>query len=294
MFARLLTTIVLVVSLLFQSLAVVPLKKADDVQLKAVLISDIHADADPTRDRCNVLREILLSVGRHQNDADTLVMSGDLTNSGDLREYLNLNTFLNLYSHIGDRVPELGNHDSWHHSDDPDFATAEKYFKAFCLWNGIKTDTVYYAKQVNGFRFLVTGVEACDFKNPYHSAAQLDWLEKELTQAVSQAQPVFVICHKPVEDLGDAAERMEQILTAAAGTATAPIIYISGHCHEIGDNTYASPCDNLIYLNLPSVQYTDDGGLGFIAEIRANELTLTGMNLLTNEPLDGYAYRIAY
>ena len=147
---------------------------------------------------------------------------------------------------------------------------------------------------MNGFRFLVTGVEACDFKNPYHSAAQLDWLEKELTQAVSQAQPVFVICHKPVEDLGDAAERMEQILTAAAGTATAPIIYISGHCHEIGDNTYASPCDNLIYLNLPSVQYTDDGGLGFIAEIRANELTLTGMNLLTNEPLDGYAYRIAY
>ena len=294
MFARLLTTMVLVLSLAFQNLAVMPVKKADDVQLKAVLISDIHADADPTRDRCNDLRRILLSIGKYQNDADTLVMSGDLTNSGDFREYCNLNTFLNLYSHISDRVPELGNHDSWHHSDDPDFATAEKYFKTFCMWNGVFTDRVYYAKQVNGFQFLVTGVEDCDFKNPYHSAEQLDWLEKELQAAVGRGQPVFVICHKPLEYLGDAAERMAQILTSAAGQARAPIVYVSGHCHEIGENTYTSPCGNLILLNLPSVLYTEDGGLGFLAEIRAHEVTLTGMSFLTNERLDGYEYHLAY
>jgi 3',5'-cyclic AMP phosphodiesterase CpdA len=294
MFARLFTTVVLVVSLLSQSLAVTPLQKADDVQLKAVLISDIHADADFTRDRCNDLRRIMLSIGSDHNDADTLVMAGDLTNSGDLREYINLNTFLHVYSHIGDRVPELGNHDSWHHSDDPDFATAERYFKAFCAWNGVMTDKVYYTKQVNGFTFIVTGVEDCDFKNPYHSDAQLDWLEQQLHDAVGQGRPVFVICHKPVECLGDAAERMERILTDAAASADAPIVYISGHNHEIGDNTYASPCDDLIYLNLPSVQYTDGGGLGFIAQVREHELALTGMNFLSNEPLDDYEYEIAY
>lgn len=294
MFARLFTTIVLVFSLLFQNLAVMPLKKADDVQLKAVLISDVHADADFSRDRSNDLRQIMLSIGRHHNDADTLVMSGDLTNSGDLREYINLNTFLHVYSHIGDCVPELGNHDSWHHSDDPDFKKAEKYFKAFCLWNGIKTEKVYYTKQVNGFTFIVTGVEDCDFKNPYHSDAQLDWLEQELLDAVAQGKPVFVICHKPLDCLGDAAERMEQILTQAAANAKAPIVHVSGHDHEIGENTFKSPCDNLICLNLPSVQYTEDGGLGFLAEIRENSLTLTGTDFLSNEPLDGYEYRIAY
>ena len=294
MFARLFTTIALVFTLLFQNLAVVPLEKPDDVQLKAVLISDIHADADFTRDRCNALRQIILSVGKNHNDADTLVMSGDLTNSGDLREYINLNTFLDVYSHIGDFVPEIGNHDSWHHSDDPDYAKAERYFKTFCAWKGVKTEKVYYTKQVNGFTFIVTGVEDCDFKNPYHSDAQLDWLEKELRDAVAQEKPVFVICHKPIEKLGDAAGRMEQILTAAAENAKAPIVYVSGHEHEIGENTYASPCEELIYLNLPSVQYTGDGGLGFLAEVRENELTLTGMDFLTNEPLDGYEYRIAY
>ena len=294
MFARLCTTIVLVFSLLLQTLAVTPLKKADDVRLKAVLLADIHADADPTHERCDLLRQIFLSVGRHHNDADTLVMAGDLTNSGDAREYFNLNTFLNVYSHIGDRVPELGNHDSWHHSDDPDFAAAEKRFKAFCRWNGVKTDRVYYTKQVNGFSFIVTGVEDCDFKNPYHSDAQFDWLEQELNAAVGQGKPVFVICHKPPEDLGGGAERMKRILTSAAENAKAPIVYVSGHWHEIGENTFAKAGANLIYLNLPSVLYTDDGGLGFLAQVREHELSLTGMDFLTDTPLDGYAYSVAY
>ena len=294
MFTRLFTTIALVFSLLLQNLAVTPLQKADDVRLKAVLISDIHADADCTRDRSNALRQIFLSIGRHHNDADTLVMSGDLTNSGDLREYINLNTFLNVYSHIGDRVPELGNHDSWHHSDDPDFATAEKNFKTFCACSGVKTDRVYYTKQVNGYSFIATGVEDCDFKNPYHSDAQMDWLEKELNDAIGQGKPVFVICHKPLQSLGDAADRMEQILTDAAANATAPILYVSGHDHEIGDNTYARAGEHLIYLNLPSVIYTGDGGLGFVAQITEHELTLTGMDFLTNEPLDSYEYAVTY
>lgn len=294
MLARLFTTIALVISLAFQNLAVLPVKRAEDVQFKAVLISDVHADADFTRDRSNALRQIMLSVGRYHNDADTLVMSGDLTNSGDLREYINLNTFLNTYSHITDRVPELGNHDSWHHSDDPDFKKAEKNFLTFCRWNAVKTETVYYGKQVNGFTFLVTGVEDCDFKNPYHSPAQLDWLEQQLRYACAVRKPVFVICHKPIESLGDAAERMEQILTDAARNAKAPILYVSGHDHDIGDNTFASPCDNLIYLNLPSVLYTDGGGLGFTAQVKNHELVLTGMDFVENAPLDGYEYRIAY
>ena len=294
MFARLFTTITLILSLIIPNISVTPIKKADDIQLKAVLISDIHSDADFTRNRCNELRKIILSIGTNHNDADTLVMSGDLTNSGDLREYINLNAFLKTYSHIGDFVPEMGNHDSWHHSDDPDYAKAEEYFKDFCSWNGIKTDKVYYTKQVNGFDFIVTGVEDCDFKNPYHSDAQLDWLESELNRAVGKGKPVFVICHKPLDCLGDASERMESILTSAAENAAAPIVYVSGHNHEIGENTYASPCGNLIYLNLPSVLYTDDGGLGFIAEVKENELTLKGMNFLTNEPLDGYEYSISF
>lgn len=292
MFSKIITTFTLIFTLLFQGVGVHHTPHAEEVRLKAVLVADIHADADFLRDRSNTLRQVFAAVGKTQNDADTLVMAGDLTNSGDLREYINLFNFLNVYCRIRDRVPEFGNHDSWHHSDDPDFAKAEKYFKSFCRFNKIRTDTVYYKKTVCGVPFLVMGVEAGDFGDPYHSEAQFDWLDSELNAAVSAGEPVFVVCHKPLEDMGDGVARMERILLSASAGAKAPIVYVSGHQHEIGENTFAQPNARLVYLNLPSVQYTNGGGLGFVAELTETELTLTGMNFLTNEPLAGYAYSL--
>ena len=292
--AKLFTTIALIISLLFQNFAVLPVRHSGDIRLKAVLIADIHADANPIRDRSDLLRQILAAIGKTQNDADAIVMAGDLTNSGDLREYLFLNNYLNVYCRIRGRVPEIGNHDSWHHSDDPDYTKAERYFKAFCRWNGVRTDKVYYSKKVNGIPFIVLGVEASDFKNPYHSDEQLDWFEAELNAAAAEGQPVFVICHKPLDYLGDSGARMERILTSAAEAAAAPIIYVSGHTHDIGANTFHQPNDKLVYLNLPSVQYTEDGGLGFVTEVTAHEVSLTGMNFLTDQPLDGFDYHIGF
>ena len=294
MFARIVTSLALVVTLLFQNLLVLPARHSADVQLKAVLVADIHADADPTRDRSNVLRQIFATIGKTQNDADTLVMAGDLTNSGDEWEYRFLNNYLNVYCRIRDRVPEIGNHDSWHHSDDPDYALAEQYFKDFCRWNGVKTDKVYYEKTVCDIPFLVLGVEDSDFKNPYHSDEQLDWFETQLNAAVAAGQPVFVICHKPLDYLGNAAARMEQILTNAAEAAAAPIVYVCGHTHDIGGRTFRQPNDKLVFLELPSLQYTYGGGLGFVAEVTDGEVTLTGMNFLTDQPLDDFEYHIAY
>ena len=294
MVAKFLTSLALILTLLFHSIFVKPVRPAQGVLLKAVLVADIHADADPCRDRTNLLRQIIAAIGKTQNDADTLVMAGDLTNSGDAREYLILQNCLNAYGHIRNRVPEFGNHDSWHHSDDPDFEKAEKYFKRFCKWNRIKTDTLYYVKYVKDVPFIVLGVEAGDFDTPYHSDAQLDWFEQTLNTEIAKGQPVFVICHKDPTRLGDAAARVESILNNAAQAAAAPIVFVSGHCHDIGENTIAQPADRLVLLNLPSVEYTWDGGLGFVAELTEGRVTLTGMNFLTDEPLEGYRYEIAY
>ena len=291
---KIFTSLGLIITLLIQNFFVFPVNHGDNVLLKAVLIADIHADADFARDRTNLMRQYFAAIGRTQNDADTVVMAGDLTNSGDAREYINLQNCLRFYCRIRDRVPAFGNHDSWHHSDDPDFAKAEKYFKRFCKRNRIKTDTVYYVKYVRTVPFIVLGVEAGDFDTPYHSEAQLTWFEETLNAETAKGQPVFVICHKDPTRLGDAAERIGNILNAAAANAAAPIIFVSGHCHEIGENTFAQPSDRLVLLNLPSVQYTEDGGLGFVAELTDGKVTLTGMNFLSDEPLEGYRYEIAY
>ena len=302
MLKKLFTTLVLIVTLLFQNLFVFPVPHAEDVRLKAILISDIHADADFKRDRTDSMRQVFAAIGRTQRDADTVVMSGDLTNSGDLREYINLNNCLNLYCRIRDRVPEMGNHDSWHHSDDPDYKKAARYFRWFCRWNRVKTDTVYYAKRVNGIPFLVLGVEDGDFGEPYHSDAQLDWFARELDAAVAEKLPVFVICHKPPEDLGDSAARVERILRAAARNAAAPILYVSGHTHaDLSDRTVTRDGDRLVYLNLPSVLFTrNDGdedyhaGLGYIAEVTDRAVTLTAMDFMTDQAQTAYSCTVEY
>lgn len=293
MLSKLFVTFTLILSLLFQNLAVLPVRHAEDVRLKAVLLADIHTDGNPIRDRNDLLRQGFAAVGRTQRDADTLVMSGDITNCGDFLEYVHLLEYLNVYCRIRDRVPEMGNHDSWNHNDDPDYETAERYFKAFCRWNGVYTDKVYYKKTVNGVPFLVMGVEDADLGTPYHSDAQMDWLETELNDAVAAGQPVFVVCHKPLASMGDSAARMEQILRTAAANAAAPIIYVSGHWHSLGGNTFAQPLEKLIYLNLPSF-LDNDGAPGFIAELTDDALTLTGYSFLREEPLEGYTYRIDF
>ena len=294
MIARFFTTVILIFTLLFRNAGTAPVKRADDIQLRAVLVSDIHTDADFSRDRNNLLRQSFSGIGSSYRNADTIVMAGDITNSGDRLEYVNLQNFLDFYCRINDRVPELGNHDSWNHSDDPDYQNARRYFINFCKRNGVKTDKVYYSKEVNGFPFIVLGVEDCDFKNPYHSDEQLEWFESELKKAVSGNKPVFVICHKPVDCLGNSEQRMGQILAECSGIAETPIIYVSGHLHEIGENTFAMANDKLIFLNLPSLLDTGDGGLGFIAEINEHNITLTGMNFIENKPLEDYIYNIEF
>ncbi|MBQ7639324.1 MAG: metallophosphoesterase [Clostridia bacterium] len=290
MFAKLFTTLMLILSLLFQNFSVIPIRHADNISLKAVLISDIHADADPVRDRNDLLREGFAAIGRTQNDADTLVMSGDLTNSGDLREYLFLLEYINTYCRIPDRVPEIGNHDSWHHSDDPDFTKAEKYFKLFCVLNGVCTDKVYYKKQVKGYTFIVLGVEDCDFKTPYLSEEQLCWFEEELSAACEENKPVFVVCHKPVDCMGDSEERLSRVLTESAASASAPIVYISGHHHnDFDENSLQRPEENLIYLNLPSF-LDNDGAPGAVLEVTDSTVTLTGCSFLEEKPVEGFSY----
>ena len=294
MFAKIFTSIALIFSLIFQNMAFRAIPRKKDIIMKAVLVADIHADADFARDRTNLMREIFSAIGRTQNEADVLVMAGDLTNSGDLREYINLYNCLNVYSRISRRLPEFGNHDSWHHSDDPDFKKAERYFKAFCRWNGVFTKKLYYAKTVKNVPFIMLGVEAGDFDDPYHSDEQIEWFRAQLNAACETKKPVFVICHKPISHLGDSAAEIERILLDAAEKASAPIIMVSGHRHALDEYTFAQPKERLIYLNLPSMEYTDDGGLGFVAEVYEHELILTGMNFFTDTPLEGHTYKFEY
>ena len=295
MVAKLITTITLIFSLLLGGFGRLPVRRAEPARFKAVLVADTHAGADPVRDRMDLLRSAFAGIGKTQADADCLVIAGDITNSGDAREYLFLQNIMNAYSGIGTRVPELGNHDSWHHSDDPDYGKALRNFQGFCLMNGVSTDRAYYRTDVNGIAFLVMGAEDCDFGDMAISEAQFRWLEEELEDACLYGRPVFVICHKPLRSLDEKqAERLDGLLTLYAHWSRAPVICVSGHRYEIGEGTFSRPASNLVYLNLPSLLDTAPGGMGFVAEISDSWISFTGMNFITGEELEGHWYYLEY
>lgn len=291
--SKLLTTVVLILSLLLQTARVLPLP--DDSRFKAILISDVHAVANPIHERDDSLRRSFAALGKYQSDADALVMAGDVTNSGDLFEYIHLNSFINAYCRVPARIPEMGNHDSWHHTDshDPfDFRRAQANYRTFCAWNGIFTDTVYYEKTVQGYAFISVSVEDCDTGDPYISDEQLRWADGALEKACATGRPVFFICHKPIGSMGARSERLHGILLKHSETGKSPILFISGHYHRLGADTYSVENPRLMHLNLPSFLYTGEGGLGFTAEIAGEKLVLTGMDFRANEALDGYRYEI--
>ena len=86
--------------------------------------------------------------------------------------------------------------------------------------------------------------------------------------------------------MGDSAGALRQILSRAAAEADAPVVVVSGHHHEIGENTFRIDADGVVHLNLPSALYTDD--------VTDGEIVFTGMNFLTGETLADYAWRVVW
>ena len=58
-----------------------------DTALRLALIADLHTDADPYRDRSNVLRRAFAGMMAQCRGYDGVVAAGDLTNSAHPREY---------------------------------------------------------------------------------------------------------------------------------------------------------------------------------------------------------------
>ncbi|MBQ6118707.1 MAG: metallophosphoesterase, partial [Clostridia bacterium] len=94
-----------------------PQKKPEPCDFRAVFAADLHTDADPYRDRTDVLRRAFAGL-RREGALDALVLCGDITNCGDEKEYALLRRLKKAYLGETRLLPQMGNHDSWHHSDD--------------------------------------------------------------------------------------------------------------------------------------------------------------------------------
>ena len=291
------------------ALARLPRHTVEDCDLRAVIAADLHTDADPLRDRTDVLRRALAGI-RRDGRCDALALCGDITNCGDEKEYALLRRLQRAY--LGDiRVlPQIGNHDSWHHSDDPNYPLAARLFQRFCRDCGLVTEKNYYYATVKGFPFIVTGTEALCHNKPTISEAQLEWLDKILRKAVATGKPVFVLSHQPPQGrngvtpelheagMGDCSEAVDALLQKHASTAQAPVLFFSGHIHWLMPDCIEKAGDRLYFINLPSLEYGGKGetgcppGSAALVTVSGTAVTVTVRDFIRGKDIPGYGIRL--
>ena len=286
-------------------------KPARECELRAVFAADLHTDADPCRDRTDVLRRALAGI-RHDGRTDVLALCGDITNCGDEKEYALLKRLQKAY--LGDirLLPQIGNHDSWHHSDDPDYPLAERLFQQFCRECGYETNKNYYGTEINGYPYIVTGTEVLCHNKPTLSLRQLEWVDRTLGEAVKTGRPVFVLSHQPPEGrtgvtpeqheagLGEASAETDALLMKHAKDADAPILFFSGHIHRLSPQWAEKACESLWYFNLPSLEYGDGGhgvcppGTGATVTVSGNTLSVAVRDFIRGRDLPGYEIKLQW
>lgn len=245
-----------------------PAVKKDGAEYTAALIADLHADADPTRDRTFVLRDALTGMTCTLGRVDALVLAGDMTNCGDEKEYLNLKSKLRFFVRAEQILPEMGNHDAWHHSDDPDYPKALRNFTGFCRWCGIRTARPYYSWSDDHCNYIAVGSESNMQDMACISDAQFVWLKTALNIAARSGKPIVFICHQPLdghnggydgwadEGVDGTSARLEKLLEETAAKTGAPVLHVSGHRHrDFGENSFEDAGGGLYFLNLPSFEY---------------------------------------
>lgn len=287
-----------------------------DAALRLALIADLHTDADPYRDRSNVLRRAFAGMMALCRGYDGVVAAGDLTNSAHPREYALLLGLLRAYfpGALERMIPQMGNHDARGTSIDPDFPQACRLFQDFCGQCGLQARRNYFAVRKKAHTFLVLGTERLLQNEAYLSDAQFEWLEKELARACAGGKPVFVVCHQPPHGrnqvdqrwpegaLGAESQRLDALLLCYGQKARAPIIYISGHLHKRSPAAFEQAGQNVYYLNLPGLLDCGcaprgtmrAGGEGFVLAAENGKVTLQGINFITGKRHPEQRYEILY
>lgn len=270
---------------------------SEHIILNMVMVADMHTDGNYLRDRMDILRHSFKGITA-SSDYDIFLCAGDITNSGTEKEYKNLKKVMKLLD-ADSYIFAMGNHDSWHESADPNYDLAKAGFLDLCAYTGIQTENTYYSTIKNGYHFICTGYNAgrLEHKDPYIDEEQFAWLEESLKNAMASDLPIFVVHHQPYENMNDLeAIRLEMLIDKYAEAYDKPIVVVTGHQHDLNEETFTVKESDLYYLNLPSLIYTDEekGGTAFAVEVYESKILILGRNFVTGEWLKGQQYEINF
>lgn len=296
------------------------------------LVSDVHISASNSSDYATVKSNYSTAMENMKTiNADTtiaFVNGGDFTNNSSAAEYKDFYDLTAAHNPVGadETLIIQGNHDvrgyagtgeaNWNR--DP--TKPEKCVE----WPAAKAryqehnapyfpaggaETLYHAKELGGYTFIMLNTELGLKDAMYMSPAQITWLEATMKAAYEKnpAKPIFIVGHQPLNDThwlgnvmdgfdGIKADGTPQPYQTGADAAVKRImakyptgVYLSGHIHNQFDRAEAVIRPYGVAVDLPSFGQggigTDAFGLGtgFEVQIYDDTIVFRAVNYVTGE-----------
>lgn len=253
------------------------------------------------------------------------VNAGDFTNNSQKSEFNSFFVTTRQYNPVSpdNTLILLGNHDvrgtgsNWNADPNGSFPYWETAKGLYTSHNrrfmpAEAQDTLYHAKELGGYTFLMLNTELGLKDSMYMSEEQLAWFEAQMKASYEEdpTRPVFIICHQALNDThmrsnvldgfdginGDGTPndhytgsdaKVKEIM------AKYPVgVFLSGHIHNGLGYGEAVAREYGVCIDLPSYNGSENGytekGAGFEVMIYENQIVFEAYNFSTGERLEEY------
>ncbi|TVY09408.1 metallophosphoesterase family protein [Paenibacillus cremeus] len=213
-----------------------------------MILSDTHVNSYAA-EQSDKLRKALDDITSFESKVETVLITGDITDSGTESDYREYNKIIKDYSK---KLPPLhanmGNHDyysiwidkhgQWDKDAMPNGKSDAQSRKAFI--SQFKMDQIYHDFYVNGYHIIMLSQEAYVQEKPevgegaWYSDAQMAWFKQKM-EPHKDGSPVFVMIHQPLPSIGQDGATHQLIRAKEFRSILKPysnVFVFSGHRHE--------------------------------------------------------------
>jgi len=263
---------------------------SENCKLNFTVISDIHVETNNWK-RYPAFTQGLQNVTKNKSGNDAIVVLGDSVMNGQYLENVIFHGLAGLFMRNETVLPVLGNHDAGNGDGDP-VKILNRWYRFTDAFFNIQLEHPYYYRVINGYYFIILGMETDQTQECVYSDEQLDWLEDTLKLAASSGKPAFVIAHFPLHWSKDqnyqTTWRPLQILQNYYREHD--LFFFCGHHHNPLQRDQSFRFQNGIpQIYAPSLSQlsdlephdmTEKTGEGIIVELYADRLVVRGRNIV--------------
>lgn len=276
----------------------------EKIRFSAVLWSDLHFSGFYLPERAMHCRTAMADLSNAPQALDALIIAGDLAENGKRVEKDYLAEQLIYVPTVRHILPASGNHDSRLRH----ILHSREKFAQFCskVNPEIRTDTLYYSYDINGYTVVVLGTAKTSFEECFFDETELSWMKAELSRATKDGKPVFVVLHQPLakthnlphswdypgEDRGSVGPQSD--LLRGILNSYRNVFLLTGHLHRgFSLNTYEE-VGNIHSINIPSTGVWNkdseygNAGLGFLMEVYDDRVLFRPRDFITGTFISDY------